>query len=535
MSISTKHVFFILVIFLLSAPVCVQAQVEGISIVSAENYYQDKDYRNALIGFEEYLGEIQYDPFISYKAGICAARLGIGRRAVSHILSARKAGFSDNYLNFWLARAYHLNEQWDSATKYFNQFDDLLQVEKSFKREAKKFMAQIEISKSMALKTLEPKVIENLGNGVNSVYSEFHPLLTSDGRMMVFTSRKKGYAEEKILDDGEYKEKIFSSRLLADGSWTKAIPIRLVEGRNKDLDYNLVQFLDNDTRLLLYKMTGNDAKLYVSDYQNDNWKLPYMLPIEPDPRFFTGDIIFSNDLKTVIFSNNGNTNTFQTDLYTSSYNDKTEKWTEPVFLSKNINSPEDEAAPFLLDSKTLIFSSKVSGGMGDYDLYKSVYDEKAKTWSKPVNLGFPYNTPNNDLYFLLQPARPNVEYFSSIRGTTKGLSDIYKVTQTGITQGTGEIRDEMGKLITSTFTMFDDPENFQNIKVFTDAEGRFSTDLVLGQTYLVHFTNADGINLEGTISIPFPLQQDKLDYMKIQLLPKAALKKKIDVNEGMGD
>lgn len=526
------YIFLFLAIFCLSSA---KAQVEGISIVSAENYYQDKDYRNALIGFEEYLIDIQYDRFIGYKAGICAARLGIGKRGVSHILTAQKNGFSDRYLHFWLGRAYHLDEQWDSAAKYLSLFQDTYQVEKSFKKDAQKYLEQIERAKEMTFKSLQPMVVENVGNGVNSVYSEFHPLLSSDGKMMVFTSRKKGYAEEKILDDGEYKEKIFTSRRLPDGSWSKAIPIRLVEGRNKDLDYNLVQFLDNDTKLLLYKMSGDDAKLYVSEYQNENWKLPYLLPIEPDPRFFTGDIIFTNDLKTVIFSNNGNTNTFQTDLYTSTYNEKTEKWSDPIFLSKNINSPEDEAAPFLLNSNTLIFSSKSRSGLGDFDMFKSVFDENTKSWGKPVNLGFPFNTPNNDFYYFSQDSRPDLVYFSSVRGTTKGLSDIYKLTKTAISHADGQILDETGKQVASSKVSFDDPENFQNISLLTDSEGKFSTDVVAGQTYLVHYTNSDGLHLEGTLSIPFPANPGQLVGLKIQLLPKAALRKKIDVNEGMGD
>jgi hypothetical protein len=525
---------FLFILFLFSFS-SLMAQVEGISIVSAENYYQDKDYRNALIGFEEYLIDIQYDRFIGYKAGICACRLGIGKRGVSHILTAQKAGFSDRYLTFWLGRAYHLDEQWDSASKYLSIFNDSYQVEKSFKRDAQNYLDQIERAREMAFSSLQPLVVENIGNGVNSVYSEFHPLLSSDGKMMVFTSRKKGYAEEKILDDGEYKEKIFTSRKQPDGNWSKAIPIRLVEGRNKDLDYNLIQFLDNDTKLLLYKMNGDDAKLYVSEYQNESWKLPYLLPIEPDPRFFTGDIVFTNDLKTVIFSNNGNTNNFQTDLYTSSYNEKTEKWSDPVFLSKNINSPEDEAAPFLLNSKTLIFSSKSKSGLGDFDMYKSEFDENTKSWGMPVNLGFPCNTPNNDFYYFSQEARPDVVYFSSVRGTTKGLTDIYKLTKTAITHADGVIFDETGKPVASSKVNFDDPENFQNLVVKTDSEGKFSVDVVAGQTYMVHYTNADGLNLEGSLIIAFPANPSQLKGVKIQLLPKAALRKKIDVNEGMGD
>ena len=512
-----------------------KAQVEGISIVSAENYYLDKDYRNALIGFEDYLSTVQFDKDVALKAGICANKLGIGNRAIQHIISAKKAGKTDNYIPFWLGRAYHLTEQWDSSYKYLSEYMEVFPIDKSFKKDAERYMAQIDKAKSMVPKTLQPLVIENMGTGINSVYSEFHPLLTRDGKMMVFTGRKKGYPEEKILDDGEYKEKIFSSRKLADGTWSKGIPIRLIEGRNKDLDYNLVQFLDNDTKLLLYKISGEGAKLYVSEYVNEGWKPPYLIPIEPDPTFFTGDIVFSNDLKNVVFTNNGNTNTFQNDLYTSQYNEKTEKWSNPVFMSKAINTPQDEAAPFFIDPKTLIYSSKAANGLGDYDLYKSIWDENLKTWGKPENLGFPYNTPNNDFYFFMQKDQPDVHYFSSVRGTTKGQSDIYKVTKTDIVNGKGLIRDETGAPIVSSEVFFDDPENYQNITVKTDAEGKFNTNLVAGQTYQIRFKTKEKLNLEGLLNISFPANQNQLNAINIQLIPKEVAAKEVEADTAPGE
>jgi tetratricopeptide (TPR) repeat protein len=243
---------FLLAFFVgLSTKICVFAQVEGISIISAENYYLDKDYRNALIGFEEYLLNIQFDKKVSFKAGICATRLGIGKRAVQHIKAAKKSGEIDNYLPFWLGRAFHLDEQWDSASKYFNEYLDVFPIDKSYKRDTERYLRQIVRAKEMAPTSLQPIIIENMGNGINSVYSEFHPILTKDGKTMVFSGRKKGFPEEKILDDGEYKEKIFSSHKLADGTWSKGIPIRLIEGRNKDLDFNLVQQIENSSNILL--------------------------------------------------------------------------------------------------------------------------------------------------------------------------------------------------------------------------------------------------------------------------------------------
>lgn len=523
----------ILTIFILFSQVTF-AQVEGISIVSAENYFLDKDYRNALIGFEDYLQGIQFNRDVAYKAGICATRLGIGKKGIYHITNAKSAGKSDNYLPFWLGRSYHLDEQWDSASKYLEQYLDVFPIDKSFKREADLYLKQIELAKSMMPTTLQPVVIEDMGSGINSVYSEFHPMLTQDGKMLVYSSRKKGYMEEKLMDDGEYKEKIFMSRKLEDGSWSKGIPIRLVEGRNKDLDYLPIQLLDNDTKLLLCKIQNNEVKLFISEYVNETWKLPYQVPMEQDPRFFTGDIIFSNDLKKVVFTTDGNTNKFQNDLYTSTFDSKTEKWTEPSYLGKNVDSNKDEAAPFFIDEKTLVFSSKSENGLGDFDLFKTEWDEEKKTWKAPVNMGFPYNTPNNDFYFFTQAGKTDVQYFSSVRGSTRGQTDIYKVMKTAIVEGKGLIKDETGNPLASAELMFDDPENYQNLKITTNAVGRFSGKLVAGQTYLVHYEK-NKVMLEGVLKISFPADPSQLGNLDVQLIPKAAPKTETESGSSNGE
>jgi hypothetical protein len=172
--------------------------------------------------------------------------------------------------------------------------------------------------------------------------------------------------------------------------------------------------------------------------------------------------------------------------------------------------------------------------LGEFDLFKSVWDEEKKTWSKPVNLGFPYNTPNNDFYFFYQKNNPDVQYFSSTRGTTKGLSDIYKVTKTSLTEVAGTIKDETGTLLASSNLLFDDPENFQNVKVATDGQGKFKVQLVAGQTYQVHYKKA-GVLLEGILKIPFPANPAELSGLNIQLAPKEISKEEKEAGFAPGE
>ena len=62
-------------------------------------------------------------------------------------------------------------------------------------------------------------------------------------------------------------------------------------------------------------------------------------------------------------------------------------------LSKNINSRFFEMdASLSKDGKTLYFSSNRDGGLGGFDLYKSVLNEQGE-WGEAINLGSNINTP----------------------------------------------------------------------------------------------------------------------------------------------
>jgi len=510
--------FLIMVAFCLTFCVrSMQAQVEGISIVSAENYFADRDFRNAFAGFEDYLHNIKFDRDVAYKAGISACRLGIGKRAIFHLQAAKDAGVKDNYLTYWLGRSYLQYEQWDSSEVYLEKYMDVFPVDKSYQNEAAAFLRHIAFARTIVSQSLQPIIIENLGPGINSPYSEFHPMITNDGKTMVISSRKKGFLDEKLFDDGEFKEKIFISKKQEDGSWSRATPIRLNEGRNRDNDFVAIQLINNDSKLLLYKIVQETAHLYVSDYEDGNFKVPYQIPIEPDPRFFTGDIFFAKDLKHCIFTMDGKTNYFQNDLYSSSYDDKLEKWSEPVSLGTNINTNREEGSPFLPDENTLYFSSKSDNGLGEFDIYRSIKDKEGK-WGIPVNMGFPYNTANNDLYFYISQTDTAVHYISSVRGSSKGLADIYKIRRTAIAKGSGRILDDEGLPLANKIFQFEDPENFQNIRITTDAEGKFNADFIAGVPYRLTYLKA-GKTLEGNYRLAFPLiSGDGID-VEIKLSP----------------
>lgn len=73
-------------------------------------------------------------------------------------------------------------------------------------------------------------------------------------------------------------------------------------------------------------------------------------------------------------------------------------WTYPSLLNENITSASNEIYPMLSpDGKSLYFASEGLYGMGGYDLYVSHWDYENEEWGEPVNLGFPYSSPADDM------------------------------------------------------------------------------------------------------------------------------------------
>lgn len=71
-------------------------------------------------------------------------------------------------------------------------------------------------------------------------------------------------------------------------------------------------------------------------------------------------------------------------------------WGTPVALDE-LNTESDEIMPYFDPvSKDLYFASRGHHSMGGYDVFKSHYDEERDSWSDPVSLGFPVNSPMNE-------------------------------------------------------------------------------------------------------------------------------------------
>ena len=92
-----------------------------------------------------------------------------------------------------------------------------------------------------------------------------------------------------------------------------------------------------------------------------------------------------------------------------------------------INTEFDEDFPFLHpNGQTLYFASKGHNSMGGYDIFKSNYIEATDSWTQPVNMEFPINSPDDD-YLYVTDSLEKTAYFSTGRQSLPGKTDVLRI------------------------------------------------------------------------------------------------------------
>ena len=137
-------------------------------------------------------------------------------------------------------------------------------------------------------------------------------------------------------------------------------------------------------------------------------------------------------------------------------------WSDPVKL-KGINSEADDLYPYLMiDGVTLYFSSNREGGLGGYDIYKTVYDPDTKSFSEPVNMGIPFNSPRDD-YFFVTDEFTGVAWFTSNRFTSDDKVIVYQIIwDQSVVKNM--VYDENEVRTAATMPVMEDiPEKFRNL------------------------------------------------------------------------
>lgn len=542
--IKSLPAYLLLLLFIFFLPAAFsygQSEEQLKELKKAEQDYKNGDYAGALKSYLpllETLDEstiIQYN--LNYKVGFC------------YYASAPEDSFAVPYFRKYLEtsdvhfEAYYFlgnisssGHEFDSAIFHFNKFKEFVENNTELSNSglseqiieiADKQIAKCEFGKFL-LQYPGCSSVEGLTGGINTVYSEYAPVINPEETRFAFTRRSPETLGGRVSDDGDFFEDIFISQMSrttvplevdsfgnpVGEATTEAImfsaPVNMGQRINTEGHEGAIQFSSDGKKLYIYRKSNiwvSEMKEKQTPYITKNWKKAKrqkQIKGVLRPKTFEPSVSISADGNIIYFSSERPGGFGGLDLYKSERGSDG-KWSQPVNLGESINTSSDEDAPFIApDGRTLYFSSKGHKNMGDYDIF--VTEFTGDSWTQPLNMGYPVNSANDDIFYTAG-ALSGTGYFSSNRAGGSGLMDIYKATFPSNTNPSAAItgivlsNDSTPAYVNISFIDAERPGD--STLVSTDStNGMFSYSLKFGKTYMLNIHDKNYEPHSDTATVP---------------------------------
>jgi hypothetical protein len=309
---------------------------------------------------------------------------------------------------FSLGSAYRVNNELDKAIEAYTKYKEYLDPHDDYNlRVTDQYIQSCKLALEMQQHPIAT-VSKNLGGTVNNNQPNYHAVISGNGKTLIYTATgRQGY-------------EIFSSTY-ADTAWTTPKNITSVLGTGKYMQTCDLSF-DGLSLLLASDDPGNND-IFISRFNRNKWSKVSPLDKTINSKSNETHASFSPDCRTIYFTSDRKGGEGDLDVYVSEL-DKKGNWGKPVNMGKSINTPFNEETPFVTDDgKKLFFSSEGHAGIGGYDIFSIDLD---KPDASAVNVGYPINTTDNNLFF--RPVGDGLSAYYSYSGPESyGGRDIYLV------------------------------------------------------------------------------------------------------------
>lgn len=386
---------------------------------------------------EFYLEAYKYNPDnpeLNYMIGKCYLFTDNKFESIKYIKKAFDLKPEVNAdIRLLLGMAYHQINEFDNALEEYNLFLKGLPTKQQsvYTDKVNTLIRQCKHGRELVL---DPQrvVINNLGEGVNSVFDEYSVAMDSEESEMYYTSRRQLTVKSKrsILDDKFFEDIYYSKN--KDGKWQTSDRVsHKITGKKNNTHMAVVGISPDKSKLYIYKGRENSGDLFVAEFkpEKEKWGKPKPIKKFNSKHRETSVCISSDESKLFFISSNEKDSYGGTDIY---FSEKTAKgkWGKPKNIGNTINTFNNEVGVSLSSNDSvLFFSSMGHNSMGGYDVFRSELQD-VNLWSKPENLGYPINTPNDDVFYF-EAEDGKEAYYSSNRESGIGGLDIYKLIYLG--------------------------------------------------------------------------------------------------------
>ena len=394
------------------------------SFKKAEEAFDAKQYYAAITLYKDAFvtADKQKKGLILYKQGVASQRINDYKGAEAYLNKAIAAGFDDPNVYLHLAQVLKNLQKYPEAISEYNNY-------KSKGGDAKKAdlgvksceLAQQWIDNPMRYKTENISLINSKGRDYAPAFSD------KKYQTVIISSNRDGSLGSQNAIDGSNKSDLWETKLDKNGKWSTpvllpiAVSTEVNEGRGwVSKKGDLIFF----TRCPEDKNKSNACGLYMSKKQGSTWGAAERLPFSIDSVIFAHPSL-TTDGKTLFFSSNMKGGYGKMDIWSCSYDQKTNSWGQPKNAGPTVNTEGMEVYPSVTaDSKILYFSSDYHPGLGGLDMFSAEIGPGGKTTKSVENLKYPLNSSFDDFGIVFE-GRKNRGYFTSNREGGKGDDDIW--------------------------------------------------------------------------------------------------------------
>lgn len=394
------------------------------TLKEANNNFNIGNFNDALKGYLTVIKDNPDDVKINYRIGVCYLNSNIDKsEAIPYLEKAIKDEDANPNTAYLLGRAYHFAYRFNDAIKMYQQFK---KQSKGTNFNINDVEHQIEYCYNAIELMKFPLDVEfdNLGIKINSEYPDYYPFVPIDESFLMFNSKRDDGSEK--LPNNQFFSEVYVSKV-KNGVYTTA---KKVDQNINTLNGNeeVIGMSSNGKYVLFYfDNDENYGDIFIAEYDGISVSNLEKLPKVVNSKSHEIAATINTDGNVIYFASDREDGYGGVDIYMSRKLPNG-KWGPAQNLGPTINTDRDEDFPNLSpDGKALYFSSKGHTSMGGYDIFKADWNNTKKTWTAVKNVGYPINTPEDNMNFRISE-NGRTGYISALREGGYGDLDVYAVT-----------------------------------------------------------------------------------------------------------
>lgn len=381
------------------------AQKTKTLLADGDKAFADNDFFSAAGYYNRAILQDSTDIVVQYKYAE-ASRLNFDLAIAEHwyakVLKKDAQGKLYPECSFWLATLKKSKGNYKDAKKMFDKYAKKNKKKKDsyFVKKALQEIAACDFAQLLLASPDKSVSIFHLDSTVNSKVSEYAPMQVDS--LLYFSSLRD--TKDRDKKNSVNYNKIYTAIQNDSVKWQKATELDTLFN-HKGIHNANTAFNADYTKVYITRCVPKNAMefncdIYSSEYKNGHWTTLQKLPTEINSKGATNTqpaIGYLGEQEVLFFASNRAGGEGKMDIWYSKIN-KDGSYGKAINAGKKVNSIDDEITPFYCKScQELFFSSNWHKGLGGFDIFKSDY--KDDVLGEPKNLGLPFNSNLNDIYF----------------------------------------------------------------------------------------------------------------------------------------